>query len=62
MTWQCITSNESHCIDRPFEVTKRAEELLIANGWTKPAEHEYIYEATSRDWQDRSSELGEEAA
>lgn len=38
MTWPIITACESHCIDRPFEVTKRAEELLIANGWTKPAE------------------------
>lgn len=33
MTWQVITANESHCVDRPFEVVPRAAELLRANDW-----------------------------
>ena len=45
MTWSIITACESTCIDRPFEVAKRAEELLIANGWTKPAAVQVLKEA-----------------
>ena len=36
MTWQMATVLESHCVDRPFEVTDRAAEALEANGWTRP--------------------------
>lgn len=36
MTWQIITANESHCVDRPFEVVPRAHHLLTVNGWTPP--------------------------
>lgn len=36
MTWQIITANESHCVDRPFEVVPRAHHLLTTNGWTPP--------------------------
>lgn len=38
MMCACITANESHFLDQPFDVAPRAAELLIANGWQPPTE------------------------